>query len=340
MNKTINTQKNLIIFGIPLLIIGLLVFISKTSWFHINSGSLSIGITIDLLLTVPLVYFLLIRKTKIPKTTIVPVLIIGVITCSIIIPSKNQQYLSFFKFWILPFIELFIFSYVLYNIRKAVKRYKNHQHSSFDFYTTLIATCKEILPKKTVMFVVTEIAVLYYGFFYWKKRPLKENEYSYHKNSGSITLLAAIIFIVAIETITLHFLLLKWSIIAAWILTFLSVYSGIQLFGFLKSMSKRPVLIERDKIYLRYGIMSESTINIVNIESVELSSKDIELNKETRKLSLLGELESHNVIIRLKEKNKLKGLYGITKNYKNLVFFIDNKVAFKNHLNSLIQKNN
>lgn len=340
MNKAINIQKKTIIFGVPLLIIGLLVFISQTSWFQINPNILSIGITFDLLLTVPIVYFLLIRKTKIPKTTIVPILILGVIICSIIIPSENQQYLSLFKFWILPVIELFVFSFVVYNIRKAIKRYKNLQQTSFDFFTTLIATCKEILPKKAVMFVATEIAVIYYGFIYWKKRSLKENEYSYHKNSGSITLLAAIIFIVAIETVTLHFLLLKWSTIAAWILTFLSVYSGVQLFGFLKSMFKRPVLIEGDKLYLRYGIMSESTINIVNIESVELSSKDIELNKETRKLSLLGELESHNVIIRLKEKNTIKGLYGITRNYKNLVLFIDDKVNFKNQLDSEIQKNN
>lgn len=339
MDKAINFPKNIIIFGIPVLIIGLLVFISQTTWFHINPSSMSIGITIDLLITVPIVYFLLIRKTKIPKTTIVPVLFVGIIICSIIIPSENQQYLSLFKFWILPLIELIVFSYIFYNIRKAVKRYKKLQQSTFDFFSTLRATCKEILPKNVVMFVVTEIAVIYYGFIYWRKRPLKENEYSYHKNSGSITLLVAIIFIVAIETVTLHFLLLKWSVIAAWVLTFLSVYSGIQLFGFLKSMIKRPHLIENGKLYLRYGIMSETTINIVNIDTVELSSKDIELNKETRKLSILGELESHNIIIRLKKKNTLIGLYGVSRNYKNLVLFIDDKVAFKKQIDYLIQKN-
>ena len=338
MNKAINTQRGLIIFGIPVLSIGLLVFISQSTWFQINPASLSIGITFDLLLTIPAIYFLLIRKTKIPKTTIVPVLIIGVIICTFIIPRENQQYLSLFKIWILPIVELFVFSYVVYNIRKAIKRYKKLQHASFDFFSTLRATCKEILPKNVVMFVVTEIAVIYYGFIYWKKRPLKENEYSYHKNSGSITLLVAIIFIVAIETVTLHFLLLKWSVIAAWILTFLSVYSGIQLFGFVKSMFKRPNLIENGKLYLRYGIMSETTINIVNIDTVELSSKDIELNKETRKLSILGELESHNIIIRLKEKNTLIGLYGLSRNYKNLVLYIDDKVAFKKQIDYLIQK--
>jgi hypothetical protein len=53
-------------------------------------------------------------------------------------------------------------------------------------------------------------------------------------------------------------------------------------------MVKRPISIERNKLYLRYGIMTESTIDIKNIDSIELSSKDIETNKETRKLSFLG----------------------------------------------------
>jgi hypothetical protein len=103
-----------------------------------------------------------------------------------------------------------------------------------------------------------------------KKRELKENEFSYHKDSGTITLLIAIIFIVAIETLVLHILLTKWSSLVAWILTFLSIYSGIQIFGFLKSMFKRPISIENNKLFLRYGIMNETTIDLKNIDNIEI----------------------------------------------------------------------
>ena len=157
------------------------------------------------------------------------------------------------------------------------------------------------------------------------KRKLNENEFSYHKDSGTISLLIAIIFIVAIETVVLHILLQKWNVTVAWILTFLSIYSGIQLLGFLKSMSKRPILIKDDKLYLKYGIMKETTIDLKSIDSIEISSKDIELNKETRKISFLGELESHNIIIRLKKENELTGLYGMKRKYKNLVLHVDKK---------------
>lgn len=321
-----------------MLIIGLMIFISKTSLFKLNPDNLAIGITIDLLLTVPFIYFLLIRKTNIPKTTVVPFLILGVVLCSIILPSENQQYLNLFKTWILPIVELSVISYVIYNVRKGIKHYKLSKTESFDFFTTLKNTCYEILPKGVVIPVVTEIAVFYYGFLYWKKRELKENEYSYHKDSGTITLLIAIIFIVAIETIVLHILLAKWNNIAAWILTFLSIYSGFQIFGFLKSMFKRPISIENDRLYLRYGIMSETTIYIKDIDRVEISSKDIEINKETRKLSFLGELEGHNIIIRLKKENELIGLYGLKRKYKNLALYIDEKIEFKNRINNALQQ--
>lgn len=339
MNKTINIQKGLVIFGTPLLLIGLMILIAKSSLFTANKDYLSTAITFDLLLTIPLIYFLLIRKTTIPKTTVAPFLIIGIVVCSYLLPIENQYYLSLFKTWILPIVELSIITFVIYNLVKAIKRFKKNKTNSFDFYTTLKDTCYEILPKGIVIPVVTEIAVIYYGFINWKKRILKPNEFSYHKNSGTISLLGAIIFIIGVETVVLHILLVKWSTIAAWILSILSIYSAIQLFGFLKSMLKRPISIENDTLYLRYGIMNESVVPIKAIDSIELFTKDIELDKETRKLSFLGELETHNVKINLKKEHTLVGLYGIKRKLKVLVLHVDNKIEFVNQITSALKQN-
>lgn len=340
MNKAINFQKGIFIFGIPLLLIGLIILMVKLPLFNIHKDYLASAITFDLLLTIPFIYFLLIRKTAIPKTTVVPLLILGVVVCSLILPSENQFYLNLFKKWALPVIELSLFSYVCHNVLKAVKTYKSKKYLSFDFFNTLKKTCYEILPKIAVIPVATEIAVIYYGFIHWKKIKLKENEFSYHKSSGTIPLLIVIIFIIGIETIVLHILIAKWSTIAAWILSCLSIYSVIQLFGFLKSMLKRPVSIENDTLYLRYGIMNESAINIKVIDSIELFTKDIELDKTTRKLSSLGNLEGHNILIRLKEEQILVGLYGIKKKFKVLVLYIDDKINFINQLENRIKQHN
>ncbi len=181
MNKTLKPYQNLIIFIVPLLIIGMMLLISKSPIFASNPNSLSTGITFDLLLIVPLVYFLLIRKTNIPKTTIIPFVIIGMVVCSLILPVENQYYLNFFKTWVLPIIELSIISFVIYNVRKGIKRYKLTKSKSFDFFSTLKSTCYEILPKAIVILVVTEIAVFYYGFIYWKKRKLNHYGLKVHR---------------------------------------------------------------------------------------------------------------------------------------------------------------
>lgn len=336
MKLTVNNHKNLILFTIPLFAIGLLVFLTTTSVFSKNTNSFSNAITIDLLVTIPLLYFFLIRKTKVPKTTIVPFIIIGMIICSFIIPVENQHYLSLFKTWIFPLIELFVVSYVIYSIRKTIKKYKEQKTTSLDFFTTLKNTCNEILPKAAVAPIVTEIAIFYYGFILWKNTPLKENQFTYHKNSGSISLLAGLLFIVAVEMVTIHSLIAKWNVTVAWILTFLSIYSSFQIFGFIKSMTKRPTAIQDHKILLRYGIMAETEIDIHNIESITVSSKEIEFNKEVRQLSPLGTLEAHNIIINLKDEATLSGLYGIKKKFKTLAIHMDKKNEFVTAVNKIL----
>ena len=159
MSRTLNHQRNLIIFGIPLLIIGLMILFAKSSAFISNPDALAIGTTFDLFLTVPFIYFLLIRTTDIPKTTVFPFMIFGIIICSIILPSENQYYLDIFKTWALPVVEISILSFVIYKVRKGIKSYKSNKTESFDFFTTLKNTCSEILPKAILIPVVTEWSV-------------------------------------------------------------------------------------------------------------------------------------------------------------------------------------
>lgn len=336
MNRALHLNRYLISFGIPLGLLGVLVLIMRSPLLAWNN-TLTLAVTFDLILTIPIIYFLLIRKTAIPKTTVIPFIVMGLIIGTYFLPKDSQGYLNLFKTWALPIIELSILTLVVIKFRRALKKYKDLKDSTPDFFSTLKSTCYEMLPKYAVMPVVTEIAVFYYGFIHWKRKTIKENEFTYHKDSGIVALMLVAIFIIAIETVVLHILVVKWSSTVAWILTFLSIYSVIQLFGFLRSMFKRPISIANNKLILRYGIMSESTIDLSEIESVEISSKDIAFHKEIRKLSLLGELESHNVILKLKKENTLIGLYGRKRTFKVLALHVDDKMRFKDQIDSALQ---
>ena len=151
---------------------------------------------------------------------------------------------------------------------------------------------------------------------------------TYHKNSGTPALLFGFIMVIGIETFAFHSLLARWSIIAAWILTALSIYTAIQVFGFAKSLSKRPISVNKDSLNLKYGILSEVEISFSDIDKVELSGKSLEKDELTKTLSPLGELESHNVIIHLKKENELVGLYGMKKKFNLLGLHIDEPKEF------------
>jgi len=195
MNTTIRLNRNLINFGIPLVLLGTLILLMKSSFLNGND-TLNFAITADLLLMVPLVYFLLIRKSEIPNTTVIPVMIIGLLVGSYFLPQESQTYLSIFKTWALPVIEISILTFVIIKVRRAVKTYKELKSATPDFYDALKKVCSEILPKKLVLPFATEVAVFYYGFINWKTREINENEFTYHKNSGTPALFGGFIMII------------------------------------------------------------------------------------------------------------------------------------------------
>ena len=82
MNKEISFQKNIVRFGIPILIFTLMILIVNSSWFTMNPDHLALGVTADLVITTPIIYFLLIRNSEIPKFSVVPVLVQGILLCT------------------------------------------------------------------------------------------------------------------------------------------------------------------------------------------------------------------------------------------------------------------
>ncbi|WP_298418347.1 hypothetical protein [uncultured Kordia sp.] len=329
MTNTTLFNRNLVRFGIPIALLATLILFVKSAYFLADSDILSLGVTLDLLLTIPFVYFLLIRKTNIPKTTIVPMMVLGLLVGMYILPEGNQLYLQLFKTWFLPIIELSIATFIILKVRKAILIHKKQKDRSVDFFTALKKTCAEILPKPLVIPFVTEISVFYYGFFYWKRRKLAKNEFSYHKESGSVALFFVLILLIGIEITPIHHLLAKWSTIAAWILTILSIYSGFQVFGYAKSLMKRPIEITKDTLILHYGIMHEAEIPLSEIKEIKLFKKSFTKEDNILHFALLGELESHNILIETHTKQILHGLFGIKKPFTKLALHVDKDRAFK-----------
>ncbi len=313
---------------LPFIIPILCIVISKSSYFVDDPVNLSAAITFDLLISTPVLYFLTIRKSEIPNTTVVPVFILGIIIASFILPIEHQYYLSLVKTWFLPFLELAIITYVILTIRKTFKAIKKNLSTQLDFFTAAKEASGNILPKKLVIPFATELSVFYYGFVSWKQRKLSKNEFSYHKTTSTRMLLVVFIFLILVETFTVHLLLQRWSTVAAWILSAISIYTIFQIFGIAKSLSKRPISIDKDSLSLRYGVMSDALIPHEKIESVSAFTKSVEKHEGYAHLSSFKDMEGHNILIELKEELILSGFYGMKKTYNKILIYLDEPEKF------------
>lgn len=330
MNVAIlNRSSPLLIYGLPTLIIFCATTIAFTPFFA-QHPELAIGITYDLTLSAPLLYLFLIRKTKIPKITVVPFFTVGIIIASFILPGEQQSHLDFIKFWIAPVVELGVLAFVGLSAYKTFQTYKFLKGKSSDVLTILRETCRKTLTFPILANVFAfEIAVFYYAFLSWKKSKPAANTFTYHKKNGAIALYAAFIFIISMETIVIHVLVAMWSALLAWILTLSSLYIVWLFFAHIKAILQRPIEVADDKVFIRYGLLGEAEIDLDNIESVELSSVPPAEKDDAKRISPLGELEQFNTIIQLKQESTTNGFYGIKSKYKTLLLFVDENQKFK-----------
>lgn len=316
-------------YFIPLVLWSILYLMVQSHWYQEQANFISLALTVDFLILVPLLYFLAIRNKNIPKFTVFSTFVIGLIIASVIIPKENQFYLDNFKFYVLPFIELAVFSFVIYKTVQTIKIFQNSK-SNEDFYTTLVQTTKEIFPSGVATLLATEISMLYYGFFVWKKRRLKKNEFTYHKKNALISIIGGLTLVIAGETVGLHAWLVEWNLTIGWIVTILSAYTAIQFFALAKSIIQRPIFLDDENsiLHLKYGFFSDFKLNIDSIESVEMNTDDLPEDKSVMPFSPLGKIGEHNVILHLKKEEVITGIYGLKKRAKALALYIDEKESF------------
>jgi len=171
----------LLIFGAPLLVLLSIAYFSKLQ--IANSPDFAFALSLDLILTVPIIYLLLIWKTKIPKTTIVAFIILGIFLGKKWLPAEHHSTLDFAQYVLVPVIEISIVSYIIFRMRKLFLEFRKAKKESPDFLTTLRMAVAEIFPKKIGELFVMEISMIYYTFFTWKTSSLPNNAFTYHKRN-------------------------------------------------------------------------------------------------------------------------------------------------------------
>jgi len=159
------------------------------------------------------------------------------------------------------------------------------------------------------------------------------------KKNGIKSVIVIFMFIIAIETLAVHLLIEQWSNKAAWILSFVSLYTCLQIWALIKSMDRRPSFIDYENrlLTLRYGFFNVTVIPFKKLQSIQADKRTLPNDKSIIQFSPLGMIDTHNLVLSLHENHIIDSVYGFTKEYKKLAILIDEKERFIKEIQSIIE---
>lgn len=179
--------------------------------------------------------------------------------------------------------------------------------------------------EKIAKLLTFEIGAIYYCFFKWKKTNSKHKEFTCYKTNGTSYQLYFVIFVISlVEAFVFQVFLHKKYPILAMVFLFLHIYFFITIIGHLKATFFRRNILLKDKFIIRYGLFETCEIPFKNIETINNDNGTYDKRDgNTIKYGLLGQLESHNTLIVLKNPTKFYLPFGKSKTAKRILFFVD-----------------
>lgn len=298
--------------------------------FEEQRDALSIGVSIDIALLLPIIYFLIIRKSTIPKLTLVPVFILSLLLAYQIVPVEHHNTLSYIEYLLIP-VELTVIGLLIYYVIKIGRDLDRSTGSLTSFPEIL----KMILEKRgfkgiPAHVISSEASLFYYTFAGWvKPAALSQNEFTYDKSSGYKNVFILVLFLLPTETVALHYWISSYNDTMAWVLTAISIYSVFFLLGDRNSIRHRPIAVTEYGLKLQIGIRWNTEIPFTQIEKIEIREGD-ETSEKFANLTTFG---YGNIMLILKEKMTLRGIYGITKKADRIALSIDDKDRFVQLMN-------
>ena len=332
-------KRNLTVFIILTIIIDSSSYLFLT--FLENKMNIFIlGITISLTIIVPFFYYILmLRKRYLKPIAIAPVFIIQYFYSSYILQDSQKEYLDLFMYVAVIF-EITLVVFIVYKVARMIKKYKETNRDELHVLDALRNGFVELFGEsKFVDLAVKDLAIYYYAFFVWFKKPVvnKELSFTYHKNSDIKVFVIIALIIGMIEVIAVHILLSHWNTIIAWVITVLSIYGLVYLVGLYNSVRYSPILIEDSHMVIRVGFQSSLRVNFENIESLESVSANYEEKAKKEKKTTYNAIVLRTNLpqfeVALKKQVPQNGLFGVARQISTVYIMVDDPRGFASAVN-------
>jgi hypothetical protein len=277
-----------------LLLIGACLAVVRSQAFAENPDVAAWGVTFDLTITLPLLYwFFVVRRGKASALTIVPVFLAGILLSSLLLPAAQQQFLRQLKWTVVPLVEVLV-------VVALVRHGRN----------SCVAEA-----------VLSELTMLRYALFGWRKKP--EEGVTFHERNGWGTIVVCILVLLAAEGIGMHLLLRRWSVPGAWVWTGLEIWGALWLIGDYHGLRVHRSTIDAGALRIRFGLRWNVDVPRELVASVSAIGSESEWKrKDVMKIAVL---EDPRWLVTLREPVVVRGMMGLRRTVTALALLPDDE---------------
>jgi len=287
-----------------------------------QSGAIAVGLTLDLVVLVPLAYHvILVRGRGWPAVTTAVVFLVSLYAAHFVVPAAHHAPLTLLAYVAVP-VEVSLIGYVLFKAVRTVRSVglRRSDPNDTDLLEHLRRTMRQAFDVRVLADVIAyELAVFYYALFSWRSPTpsarFEASTYTYHKTSGYGVILAGIMIALIVELVGVHILLHLWSPTVAWIHTALGLYGLLWLVGDYRAMRFRPIHLHDDAVHLRCGLRWSIRVPLASIASVEEARRH---HADERGYLSVAASPSPQLVIQLNRPVLAEGPYGIRKSVRVL----------------------
>ncbi|MBP0726932.1 hypothetical protein J5Y03_17375 [Bacillus sp. RG28] len=316
-------------------------------------NQVALGTLFDFIITIPLLtYFFIIRKRYSWKY-LLSIAFLGYGAAYLIIPHNmltsfhNTSYIPVFFEGVFLFIELYIGYKLIRKLPAIIRNFNNNYPNTSTFQERLEeALMLHLKPSRTIDIISSEITMLYYSLFSWRKKQVSvlENEavFTFHKKTSFVAFYVMMIHAIVLESIEFHFLLHSWSPVISFIALLLNVYAVLLFLAEIQAIRLCPIFLTNHQLHFQIGVMKRLKVSLEDIKSVHYYDGPEKISKKESKHIFDGVLsefmkEKPSIEIELHSPKKAKFLYGISKNVTKIHLRPDEPQRFYEVVNSKLK---
>lgn len=282
------------------------------------------GVTFDLCLTIPALYYFLVVRRGAHPATLIPVFGAGMLAARLLVPSGHREFLHALA----PLgsvLELVLVGLVFSRARRT-SRTLRAEASAGPAEKIRLAVEGIFGRGRLAGFLAAEITILWFALFSWRRRREEEGT-TFYRASGWGTVLAGLLVLIAGEGLGAHLLLASWSARAAWTFTALDVYGVLWLLGDFQALRLLPTTFDGRTLRLRLGMRWSGEVDARNVTSVSrLAPGEFRKSRDTLRFSVLDE---PRYAITFREPVPFRGIAGLERRVRIVALLPDDPAAFE-----------